>query len=181
MSRQAVVKLLSGETRDPQITTVRALAFALQVSPIHLFRLLLERNPIDRAIQSMALHDGDHSSFVADVTIPDGSLVAPGKRFEKIWDIQNTGRTEWVGRTLRCANFPSDQNVAELQTFLRPDVDQIVVPDTSPGQVSRLTVWFTAPMIPCNCISVWKMTDANGADCFPALSGLQCVVTVSAA
>jgi transcriptional regulator with XRE-family HTH domain len=181
LSRQAVVKLLSGEVRDPQISTVRSLAFALQISPIYLFRLLLERNPIDRSIQLMALHDGDHSSFVADVTIPDGSLIAPGVRFEKIWDIQNTGRTEWLGRRLRCVNYPSDQIAVEMQTFLRPDVREVIVPDTSSGRVARISVWFTAPMLPCNCLSVWKMIDAKGDDCFPALSGLQCVVTVSAA
>jgi transcriptional regulator with XRE-family HTH domain len=181
ISRQAIVKLLSGDVRDPQISTVRSLAFALQISPIYLFRLLLERNPIDRGIQLLALNDGDHSSFVADVTIPDGSLIAPGERFEKIWEIQNTGRSKWAERKLRCFNFPTDQTAFETPTFLRPDVLEVAVSDALPGQVVRLSVWFTAPMIPCNCMSIWKLVDEKGQECFPALSGLQCVVTVSAA
>jgi hypothetical protein len=33
--------------------------------------------------------------FVADVTYPDGSVVAPGERFEKTWRLRNVGATTW--------------------------------------------------------------------------------------
>jgi len=36
-----------------------------------------------------------NSKFVADVTIPDGTVMQPGQKFTKIWEIQNTGTCPW--------------------------------------------------------------------------------------
>ncbi len=36
-----------------------------------------------------------NSVFVADVTIPDGTVMKPGQKFTKIWSIQNTGFCAW--------------------------------------------------------------------------------------
>jgi hypothetical protein len=38
---------------------------------------------------------GDLASFVADVTVPDGTSALPGAVFEKTWRIKNTGTTTW--------------------------------------------------------------------------------------
>jgi uncharacterized protein YkwD len=37
----------------------------------------------------------DSASFVADVTIPDNSILSQGKTFEKTWRIRNTGTCSW--------------------------------------------------------------------------------------
>jgi hypothetical protein len=36
-----------------------------------------------------------NSKFVADVTIPDGTVMQPGEKFRKIWRVQNTGTCSW--------------------------------------------------------------------------------------
>jgi hypothetical protein len=36
-----------------------------------------------------------NSKFVADVTIPDGTVMQPGQKFTKAWRIQNTGTCTW--------------------------------------------------------------------------------------
>jgi hypothetical protein len=36
-----------------------------------------------------------NSKFVADVSIPDGTVMKPGEKFTKIWRIQNTGTCPW--------------------------------------------------------------------------------------
>jgi hypothetical protein len=36
-----------------------------------------------------------NAKFVADVTIPDGTVMKPGQKFRKIWRIQNTGTCSW--------------------------------------------------------------------------------------
>jgi hypothetical protein len=36
-----------------------------------------------------------NSKFVADVTIPDGTVFKPGDKFRKVWRIQNTGTCKW--------------------------------------------------------------------------------------
>src|SRR5919109_1451228 len=42
------------------------------------------------------LGDSCHNSiYIADVTIPDGTVLKPGVDFEKIWRIQNTGTCTW--------------------------------------------------------------------------------------
>jgi hypothetical protein len=33
--------------------------------------------------------------FLADVTIPDGTVVAPGQRLDKRWKVQNNGTCNW--------------------------------------------------------------------------------------
>lgn len=38
---------------------------------------------------------GDLASFVADVTVPDGTSAIPGAVFKKTWRIKNTGTTTW--------------------------------------------------------------------------------------
>ena len=35
------------------------------------------------------------AAFVADVTIADGSYIAPGSTFTKTWRIRNNGTTTW--------------------------------------------------------------------------------------
>src|SRR5512134_681096 len=40
--------------------------------------------------------DSCHNSvYIADVTIPDNTVLSPGEDFEKIWRIQNTGSCVW--------------------------------------------------------------------------------------
>ena len=38
----------------------------------------------------------DEARFVADVTIPDGTMVQPGEEFVKTWRLRNTGATTWT-------------------------------------------------------------------------------------
>lgn len=49
---------------------------------------------------------GDQAAFVTDVTIPDGTIMPPGHRFEKIWRLRNSGTVPWVGRYLRRLGAP---------------------------------------------------------------------------
>ena len=178
LSRQSVVKLLSGDVRDPQTSTVRTLARALNVSPVFLFRLLLGRSIIDTPLQQQSAILDDHSSFVGDVTYPNGTLVPPGHRFQKIWDIQNGGSSEWIGRWLKCQTPPCPASRGVAYTLI-PDHNCVPVPHTRPGEVVRIAIWLTAPTTPCTCTSIWKLADADGTLFFPGLHGLDCTVTVS--
>ena len=162
---------------------MRALAGALSVSPIWLLRLLHGRSVIDREIAAASAVPGDHSCYVGTVTIPNGTLMPAGERFEKIWEIQNGGEVRWQGRRLRCVDEPLAAGTTQealVRLSLVPDVLEIPVPDAAPGDVVRLVVWYTAPLFPCTCISIWKMVDAEGKFCFPRLHGLDVMVVVTA-
>lgn len=181
ISRPALVKLLNGRTRAPRLETTRAMASALGVSPIHLLRLLtddqdgaLAESPADNATFSNAA--------IIDVTVPNGTRVAPGERFEKVWDVRNTGTIEWRGRRLRCidqALSPSLDGGTRDQYFLRPDAIEIPVPYAAPGDLVRLAVWFTAPRLPVACVSMWRIVDLSGLDYFAEFNPLNVMVLVA--
>ena len=37
----------------------------------------------------------DNATFISDVTIPDGTVLSPGRTFGKTWRLKNTGTTTW--------------------------------------------------------------------------------------
>ncbi len=94
----------------------------------------------------------DSASFVADVTVPDGTLLATGQTFNKIWRIRNTGACTWepgyaftfVGGTMMAAS------------------SAIPVPRTLPGATADLIVPMTAPSIPGIYIGDWRLSSPNG-------------------
>jgi Ig-like domain from next to BRCA1 gene len=52
----------------------------------------------------------DKLKFVADVTVPDGTIFKPGEGFDKTWKIQNIGTSTWNKnyRFYYCAGIPND-------------------------------------------------------------------------
>jgi hypothetical protein len=39
----------------------------------------------------------DQAQFIKDVTIPDGTVIAPGTSFKKTWRLKNIGTCTWSG------------------------------------------------------------------------------------
>jgi Ig-like domain from next to BRCA1 gene len=79
-----------------------------------------------------------NSVYVSDVTIPDGTVLAPGKSFTKTWKIQNTGNCAWdkdfelafeTGADMDGENTAIDEAVTARET------DSISV--TPPGSGNR--------------------------------------------
>jgi len=84
---------------------------------------------------------GDDDKFVADVTIPDGTVIKVNPRFTKTWEIQNTGSVPWRGRWLQRQGLSQG-------TGLCTSTDQVRVPDTLPGQHVQISVVLRAPKPP---------------------------------
>jgi Ig-like domain-containing protein/HEAT repeat protein len=76
----------------------------------------------------------DSASFVADVTIPDGTAMNAGQNFVKTWRIRNSGSTTWSGYRL--------EFVGGAQMGASPSVS---VPTTPPGATVDISVRMTAP------------------------------------
>lgn len=94
----------------------------------------------------------DNSLWIADVTIPDNTLLAPGEAFEKTWTIQNTGTCPWTesytinfmsGDIMNGANRPINQRVAAQQQ-------------------ANLSIKLTAPTKPGTYTGVWRLTNSKG-------------------
>lgn len=113
----------------------------------------------------------DKSRFIRDVTIPDGAIMAPGERFEKIWEIQNVGSTPWRHRQLRrtgaCAG--PGRLISDPQTS---------IPDTKPGELCLLRMWLTAPSQPGSYYASWKMVNDKGDESLPTQSPLFVAIDV---
>jgi hypothetical protein len=96
----------------------------------------------------------DAAAFVDDITYPDGSVVAPGSTFTKIWRIRNVGTCTWnTSYSLAFANgerFSAANSVALPGTVI-------------PGQTVDIPVNLTAPSRTGNYVGYWKLRNPSGA------------------
>src|SRR6185503_7427007 len=92
----------------------------------------------------------DQAQFIRDVTIPDGTVVAPGTTFEKIWRLRNIGTCTWSGYQL----------VFDSGEAMSPVPDPIGT--VAPGQEVDVAVTFTAPTANNTYRSYWRVRNASG-------------------
>ena len=188
LSRQTIHAAGSaGGRRLPNLETVIRIAIDLGVHPMQLMHLVLDDYNLPPRSSLPHARRGDCSVFLLDVTIPDGTVVAPCARITKTWALQNVGTVTWEDRSLRCID---DEAVVERRAHhqgveyavpterLRPVTRVIEVPRTEPGDVVTLSVDFIAPSLPCTCVSYWKSFYPDGSPCFPESAGLTCTVRV---
>lgn len=188
VSRQAMHKIMNDKSASPRLATMVAMASALEVTPICLFRHLLYYTEMPNYTSSNAKTTGDGSAFVADVTYPDNSNVPVNQKFIKIWQIQNVGTVDWENRELICVdvqpmihvNLPAEMRQPPTHFGLKPTSQSVPIPFTPAGHTVKIAVEFTAPSYPCNVMSYWKMVNAQKEFYFPDLHGLYCHVNVIA-
>ena len=94
------------------------------------------------------------ASFVADVTIADGSYVAPGSTFTKTWRIRNNGTTTWT--TNYKLVFVSGTQMAKQSSVNLPY-------NVMPGQTVDISVQMTAPAEAGSYKSNWMLMNESGS------------------
>ncbi|TAG48815.1 MAG: hypothetical protein EAZ30_06575 [Betaproteobacteria bacterium] len=189
VSRETLYRIMRGDGNRAAVETVCGIARAAGIAPVVLLRLMY--NDLDSGALTLLpmREDGDHVSFLADVTITDGSIVMAGQKFVKTWVIQNTGAVNWVHRKLKCFDsglvtakwvMRSGKRVLEedISPGLKPSKKAIAIPEIASGESAKISVMFKAPLLPCDAISRWKMVDENNVLCFPEHAGLWCAVSV---
>lgn len=103
---------------------------------------------------------GDKAAFVTDVTIPDGTVMSPGQRFEKVWRLRNSGTVPWVGRYLRRLGAPGGLGIPSSPV-------QVPIADTMPGETVDISVPLKAHILAGTAEVHWKMVDKDGFEFFP--------------
>ena len=93
------------------------------------------------------------ASFVSDVTIPDGSYIAPGAAFTKTWRIRNNGTTTWT-TNYRLVFVSGTQMSAQNSVNLPYNV--------GPGQTVDISVQMTAPTTSGSYKSSWMLVNESG-------------------
>lgn len=115
------------------------------------FALLLSGWPVPTA---QAATICDWAQFIADVTIPDGAVIAPGTTFTKTWRLKNIGTCTW-GSGYRLVFSNGSQMGAPAEVNLPYSV--------APGQVVDVSVTMTAPSTPGTYRGYWLLKNAAGA------------------
>ncbi|WP_246239928.1 NBR1-Ig-like domain-containing protein [Pseudoalteromonas caenipelagi] len=112
----------------------------------------------------------DSSTFIKDVTIPDGTAVPVNTVFLKTWRIKNTGQIIWSDRYLQRTTITAKELCQSPQ--------KIPIPQTAPGEIIDLSVTFKTPALPGSCRTDWKMVDKKGNLIYPEISGLYSIIQV---
>ena len=93
------------------------------------------------------------AEFVADVTVPDGTVFTAGETFVKTWKLKNTGTASW-GTDFFLVRVKGDPLGA-------PDV--VALSSTvQPGESADLSLSFTAPERLGEYTSFWMLRTPNG-------------------
>jgi hypothetical protein len=97
----------------------------------------------------------NNSVFIADVTVPDGTVMKPGQDFEKIWAIQNSGTCTWgEGYTLVFVQGDEmDGYDLKFSTNIGP---------VAPGKTVDLKINMTAHLAEGTYTGCWRMKDDKG-------------------
>lgn len=94
-----------------------------------------------------------------DVTIPDGTVVAPEVEIVKAWKVKNTGVTAWAEgcvmkmQTGRCGVAPFEGNPEQLNAR---------VPPLAAGEEYVVEVKLQMPSEPGRHVAYWRMCDPSG-------------------
>lgn len=92
------------------------------------------------------------SAFLQDVTIPDGTVLAPGQTFVKVWEFRNTGSCIWTTDFSLVAIKGEDMGGEKV------NIDQLV-------RIKRnvyVAVTLTAPEEPGTYVGYWQLQDDYG-------------------
>jgi hypothetical protein len=118
-------------TFTPAVTTVKAVVYNDSVSVISAC---------------------DNSAYVSDVTISDGTEMAPGESFTKTWLFENTGTCTWS--TSYSITYVSGSAMSGSTTVLDESV--------SPGEQVSISVEMVAPTSEGDYTGYWKIQNAAG-------------------
>jgi hypothetical protein len=95
---------------------------------------------------------GCKAAYVNDVTIPDGTVIEPGKSFVKTWTLLNNGTCDW--------------STAFKFAFISGDAmngTSVTIPSAVPaGQQAKISVTLTAPTATGNYKGYWRMETDQG-------------------
>lgn len=107
----------------------------------------------------------DSLSFVADVTVPDGTSMSPGQDFLKTWKVKNTGSCPW-GAGYKLVYAYGDKMSGQPQPLTGV---------VQPGEEVEVSVQFTAPNAANQYVSAWQMANPKGVT-FPVAFYVKIVV-----
>jgi hypothetical protein len=115
-------------------------------------------SPAAPAGTQQALGDAcNNSAFEEDVTIPDGSVLAGGADFQKIWKIRNTGSCTWDEGYALVYIGGSDPNLDPYNFEFKSSNDFV-----AGGEAINIALNLTAPCAVGKYEGHWRMRNDQG-------------------
>jgi hypothetical protein len=99
----------------------------------------------------------NNSVFEGDITIPDGSVIAPGTNFQKIWKIRNTGNCLWDEGYSLVYIGGSTPNLDPYNYEFKNAKDFV-----SGGEAIDIDIKLTTPCQPGKYEGHWRMRNDQG-------------------
>ena len=93
----------------------------------------------------------EHLEFVADLTIPDGTVIQPGEAFTKSWRIRNIGRNTWT--TEYTFVFINGNRMQGEATKLPKEI--------VPGEIIDIAIVLIAPQDPGTYSGFWMLSNED--------------------
>lgn len=98
----------------------------------------------------------NNSIYIADITIPDGTVLKPGEDFKKIWQFRNTGSCTWdEGYAL--VFIGGDTAIDPVNYEIKDKKDFI-----GPGEDAEFDIPLTAPLTVGSYQGTWRMRNDQG-------------------
>jgi len=95
----------------------------------------------------------DWVAFIKDVSIPDGTRVAAGETFTKIWRLKNRGTCTWTANDMLI--FTSGNQMGDTTAVRLPG-------NVALGQTVDISVTLTAPTKSGHYVSYWMLRNSAG-------------------
>lgn len=95
----------------------------------------------------------DSATFLADVTIPDGTVMEPGEKFVKTWRLLNSGESTWTKSFV--LYFDSGEQMGA-------DAEVPLPTEVPPGGVVDISVEMVAPEESGEYTGFWRLKDEFG-------------------
>ncbi len=118
--------------------------------------------PVQSAATAVLGDACSNNQFIADITIPDGTVFEagtdykPGHEFQKIWRVKNTGTCKW-DEGFALVWIAGDQALKPY-TFKLKDPSDFV----GPGETADLGVTLWAPSAAGKYTATWRMQNDHG-------------------
>lgn len=93
-----------------------------------------------------------NSQFIADVTIPDGTVVAAGNAFVKTWRVRNAGNCPW----------DSGYTIVRVAGEQMGAISPSLIPLAAPGATIDISISMVAPAAPGTHSGLWRLRASNG-------------------
>lgn len=95
----------------------------------------------------------NHAEFVADITVEDGTIFAPGAPFTKVWRLRNIGTCTWTSNYM--LNFAGGERMNGSDFVPLTGI----VP---PGYTIDVSVNLVAPQTPGSYLGLWQLRSPEG-------------------